>query len=91
MEAGSVICGSPATVRDQLTAFIREFRIGNLHAMLQFGSMPHDVALRNIGLFAKEVMPALKPIWEKEYQHRWWPERLGGVVGSQQTRRAEVA
>jgi Coenzyme F420-dependent N5,N10-methylene tetrahydromethanopterin reductase and related flavin-dependent oxidoreductases len=36
------IVGSPATVADQIEAFVREFRIGNLLVMLQNGSMPRD-------------------------------------------------
>jgi alkanesulfonate monooxygenase SsuD/methylene tetrahydromethanopterin reductase-like flavin-dependent oxidoreductase (luciferase family) len=80
VEAGSVICGSPATVRDQITEFAREFRIGNLHAMLQFGSMPHELAKDNISLFGEQVLPHLKQIWNDEgWQHHWWPEALGGV------------
>jgi alkanesulfonate monooxygenase SsuD/methylene tetrahydromethanopterin reductase-like flavin-dependent oxidoreductase (luciferase family) len=80
VEAGSVLCGSPATVRDQITEFAREFRIGNLHAMLQFGSMPHDLAKDNISLFAEQVLPHLRGIWDDQgYRHHWWPEALGGV------------
>ena len=64
----------------RVTEFAREFRIGNLHAMLQFGSMPPELAKDNIDLFAGQVMPELKTIWDDEgWQHHWWPERLGGV------------
>ena len=80
VEAGSVICGSPATVRDRITEFAREFRIGNLHAMLQFGSMPHELAKDNISLFAEQVLPHLQQIWtDQGWQHHWWPKALGGV------------
>jgi alkanesulfonate monooxygenase SsuD/methylene tetrahydromethanopterin reductase-like flavin-dependent oxidoreductase (luciferase family) len=80
VDAGSVICGSPATVRDQITEFVREFRIGNLHAMLQFGSMPHELAKDNISLFGEAVLPHLRDIWSDEgYDHHWWPTALGGT------------
>jgi alkanesulfonate monooxygenase SsuD/methylene tetrahydromethanopterin reductase-like flavin-dependent oxidoreductase (luciferase family) len=80
VDAGSVICGSPATVREQITEFVREFRIGNLHAMLQFGSMPHDLAKDNISLFAEQVLPHLRGIWDDEgWAHHWWPTALGGT------------
>ncbi|ALG86087.1 LLM class flavin-dependent oxidoreductase [Gordonia phthalatica] len=80
MDAGSIVCGSPDTVAETLAAHAREYRIGNLHAMLQFGSMPHELAKDNISLFASEVMPRLKNVWNDEgYDHHWWPERLGGV------------
>jgi alkanesulfonate monooxygenase SsuD/methylene tetrahydromethanopterin reductase-like flavin-dependent oxidoreductase (luciferase family) len=91
IEAGCVICGSPSTVREQLVSLVRKLRIGNLHAMLQIGSMPADLTRRNIDLFSAEVMPALKPIWEGEYEHRWWPERLGGQRQETRSRRLEAA
>jgi alkanesulfonate monooxygenase SsuD/methylene tetrahydromethanopterin reductase-like flavin-dependent oxidoreductase (luciferase family) len=80
MDAGTVICGSPSTVVDMVTEFSRDFRIGNLHAMLQFGSMPPELTKQNIDLFAADVMPHLKKIWQDEgWAHHWWPERLGGT------------
>jgi alkanesulfonate monooxygenase SsuD/methylene tetrahydromethanopterin reductase-like flavin-dependent oxidoreductase (luciferase family) len=91
VEAGSVICGSPATVRDQITDFVREFRIGNLHAMLQFGSMPHDLATDNINLFGEQVLPHLRGIWDEEgWAHHWWPESLGGTAPVQPTTNREA-
>jgi len=79
VEAGSVIVGSSATVADQLTELIRTYRIGNLHVMLQFGSMPREVARENIERFARDVLPTLRTIWQDErWEHHWWPERLGG-------------
>lgn len=79
VDAGSVICGSPDTVAEQLIDYARTYRVGNLHAMLQFGSMPHALAKDNIDLFAAEVLPRLKSVWnDAGYAHHWWPERLGG-------------
>jgi len=80
MDAGALVCGSPDTVVEQVTAHAREYRIGNLHAMLQFGSMPHSLAKDNIDLFAEQVMPRLRQLWtDQGYQHHWWPLRLGGI------------
>jgi alkanesulfonate monooxygenase SsuD/methylene tetrahydromethanopterin reductase-like flavin-dependent oxidoreductase (luciferase family) len=79
VEAGALICGSPATVAEQLRETLRSFHIGNLHAMLHFGSMPPELARRNIELFASEVMPELRPLWAEDHDHHWWPEPLGGV------------
>jgi len=68
------IVGSPATVADQIEAFVREFRIGSLLVMLQNGSMPRDLTEKNISLFASEVLPRLRPIWDAEgWEHHWWP------------------
>lgn len=79
LDSGSVICGSPDTVAEQLLTYAREYRIGNLHAMLQFGSMPHELTKDNIDLFSQAVLPRLQQLWTEEgHQHHWWPERLGG-------------
>lgn len=76
-EGQFVIAGSPATVRDQLLEVAREFRVGNLLAMLHIGSLPHELALKNIELFAREVLPHLRPLWDSEgWEHRWWPRSL---------------
>jgi alkanesulfonate monooxygenase SsuD/methylene tetrahydromethanopterin reductase-like flavin-dependent oxidoreductase (luciferase family) len=77
------IVGSPATVADQIEAFVREFRIGNLLVMLQNGSMPRDLTEKNISLFAGEVLPRLRPIWDDEgWVNHWWP-RAQGAAGRQ--------
>jgi alkanesulfonate monooxygenase SsuD/methylene tetrahydromethanopterin reductase-like flavin-dependent oxidoreductase (luciferase family) len=79
-DAGVVIAGSAATVRDQLVEYCRQYGIGNLHVMLGFGSLPKELALRNIELFARDVAPYLRDLWQDtEFEHHWWPERLGGV------------
>ena len=73
-EARSVIAGSPATVRDQILDFAKEFRIGNLLVMLQMGGMPHDLTMKNIQLFAEEVLPHLQGLWtDEDWDNRWWP------------------
>ena len=76
------IVGSPATVADRIEAFVREFRIGNLMVMLQNGSMPRDLTEKNISLFAAEVLPRLRPIWDEEgWVNHWWP-RAQGTAGA---------
>ena len=76
------IVGSPATVADQIEAFVREFRIGNLLVMLQNGSMPRDLTEKNISLFAEEVLPRLRPIWDDEgWENHWWPPARAGGRG----------
>ena len=57
-EEGFIIAGSPATVADRLIETAKTLRVGNLHALLQIGSMPHDLTEKNITLFAEEVIPA---------------------------------
>ncbi|SLN71520.1 Luciferase-like monooxygenase [Roseivivax jejudonensis] len=79
VDSGALIAGSPETVAQQLRETLSEFRIGNLHAMLHFGSMPRDLAEANIDLFADRVMPKLRDLWEG-HDHHWWPEALGGAA-----------
>ena len=56
-ENGTVIVGSGATVRERLKEFERETGLGLLVALLHFGSLPQDLTLKNLEIFAKEVMP----------------------------------
>ena len=81
-EARSVIAGSPATVRDQIIEFAKEFRIGNLLVMLQMGGMPHDLTMKNIHLFAEEVLPHL----QEHVDRRGLGEPTGGRRGSRSRR-----
>lgn len=84
VDSGALICGSPDTVADMITEFAKEYRIGNLHAMLQFGSMPSELTKYNIDLFSSEVVPRLRKVWaDEDWKHHWWPERLGGTPLSQ--------
>jgi alkanesulfonate monooxygenase SsuD/methylene tetrahydromethanopterin reductase-like flavin-dependent oxidoreductase (luciferase family) len=54
--------GTPATVRERLVRHASELGVGHLVVLLQFGSMPDHLARRNMELFAREVLPALKPL-----------------------------
>jgi alkanesulfonate monooxygenase SsuD/methylene tetrahydromethanopterin reductase-like flavin-dependent oxidoreductase (luciferase family) len=78
-EAQCVVAGSPATVRQQLQEIARDLRIGNMIVMLQMGSMPHELVMKNIDLFAREVLPAVHGLWDDQgWEHAWWPQALGG-------------
>jgi alkanesulfonate monooxygenase SsuD/methylene tetrahydromethanopterin reductase-like flavin-dependent oxidoreductase (luciferase family) len=88
VETQVAIVGSPASVSDQIEDFVREFRIGNLVVMLQNGSMPRGLTEKNISLFAEEVLPRLRPIWDEEgWENQWWPRVQGtatAVTGARQ-------
>ena len=74
-----VIGGSPASVVDQLEDAIKKLRVGNLMVLLHIGSMPHELTLKNIDLFGKEVLPKLRDIWDDDgWENHWWPEKLRG-------------
>ncbi|MGH7186692.1 MAG: LLM class flavin-dependent oxidoreductase, partial [Pseudomonadota bacterium] len=80
VDNGYVIAGSPATVRDQLLEAARNLRIGHLMVLLQIGSMPHELTLENMDLFAREVLPSLRSLWDDEgWVNHWWPASLRGA------------
>jgi alkanesulfonate monooxygenase SsuD/methylene tetrahydromethanopterin reductase-like flavin-dependent oxidoreductase (luciferase family) len=60
IELGLIICGSPATARRALESYWKDMRFGNLLVLCQFGTLPADLTRRNMELFAREVMPAVK-------------------------------
>ncbi len=76
VERGYIVAGSPATVRDRLTEVIKGLRIGQLMVLQMIGSMPKELVLKNVELFAREVVPSIKKIWADEWQDRWCPRPL---------------
>jgi len=78
VDRGFLIAGSPATVRERLMEDVQRLRVGHLLALLHFGSMPHELTLKNVELFCREVLPHLEGFWDDEWEDRWWPERLRG-------------
>jgi alkanesulfonate monooxygenase SsuD/methylene tetrahydromethanopterin reductase-like flavin-dependent oxidoreductase (luciferase family) len=77
IEKEFVVVGSPATVRDRLEAMAKRLNVGHLMVVLQFGSMSHGLAKKNIDLFAREVLPHLQKLWENQnWENHWWPKKL---------------
>jgi alkanesulfonate monooxygenase SsuD/methylene tetrahydromethanopterin reductase-like flavin-dependent oxidoreductase (luciferase family) len=77
IEREFVVVGSPATVRDKLTAIAKRLNVGHLMVALQFGSLSHAGAKKNIELFAREVLPHLQKLWEDQpWENHWWPKKL---------------
>ncbi len=60
MDGHFILAGSPATVRDQLIYILKELGTGIILCLFQIGSMPHDLALKSMNLFATEVMPQVR-------------------------------
>jgi alkanesulfonate monooxygenase SsuD/methylene tetrahydromethanopterin reductase-like flavin-dependent oxidoreductase (luciferase family) len=67
IEQGIIVCGSPDTVRKQFMDTHRLLGFQNLLCLLQFGTLPRDLTEKNIRLFAREVLPALQALTDKEY------------------------
>jgi alkanesulfonate monooxygenase SsuD/methylene tetrahydromethanopterin reductase-like flavin-dependent oxidoreductase (luciferase family) len=88
IEREFVVIGSPATVREKLEHMAKRLNVGHLMVALQFGSMPHGQAKKNIELFASDVLPHLQAVWEdKPWEHHWWPKKLR----KRQARQREMA
>ncbi len=75
VDDGYVIAGSPKTVVENLTKAVEGLRVGHLMVLLQIGSMPKDLTMKNTELFAIQVLPHIRDMWS-EYDDRWWPKPL---------------
>jgi len=51
------LVGSVETVRERLLEFVETHGLGTVLALLSFGSLPAELARKNMGLYAKEVVP----------------------------------
>ncbi len=50
--------------------------VGNVLLQLNFGNMSKDLALHNLTLAAKKVVPQLSSLFASEWEHRWMPKPL---------------
>ncbi len=45
--------------------------------LLHIGSMPHDLTIKNIELFCREVFPHFRGMWDDQWENKkWWPTTL---------------
>ncbi len=61
-ELGLFICGSAQSVRERITHYWQDLRFENLLTMLQFGTLPAELTRHNMERFARDVMPAMRPL-----------------------------
>jgi len=64
---GSVLIGSPQTVREKLLKYVLEFKVGHILALPQFGSLPDHLTRKNMELLANEVFPYVRRHAEAEF------------------------
>lgn len=57
---GMTFVGDPDYVTREIKSLMREVGAGVLMGLFQFGSLPHELARKNIELFAREVLPELR-------------------------------
>jgi hypothetical protein len=60
IESGTTLIGSPRTVLAGIERMRERTGFGILVALLQFGIVSDELRLRNMDLFAAEVMPHLR-------------------------------
>ncbi len=70
IDLGYAIVGGPDEVREKLKQLESYLGFGNLCALLQFGDMPHERAVRNMERFASEIMPAFARVGKASLGHR---------------------
>jgi alkanesulfonate monooxygenase SsuD/methylene tetrahydromethanopterin reductase-like flavin-dependent oxidoreductase (luciferase family) len=58
--SGTIVVGSPATVREKIARVREQTGFEILISLLQFGVLPDHLARRNMEMFAAEVMPKLR-------------------------------
>ncbi len=79
---GSIIVGSPATVRQKLAEYVQTSRIGHFLIQFQIGNLATELARKNLALFASEVMPHLRregaELMAREYPGGGQPPRVDG-------------
>ncbi|MCC2096079.1 MAG: LLM class flavin-dependent oxidoreductase [Hyphomicrobiales bacterium] len=82
IERGIIFCGSPDTVRRQIAEAHGELGFQEFLAMLQFGTMPAELSVRNIRLFALEVLPALQALTDRDYRGYEPPRAAAGSTST---------
>jgi alkanesulfonate monooxygenase SsuD/methylene tetrahydromethanopterin reductase-like flavin-dependent oxidoreductase (luciferase family) len=64
LEKGTLLVGSPATVREKIEAAHARSGFKVLVPMIQFGTLPDALVRKSVEMFAKDVMPTLKGLGE---------------------------
>ena len=76
LDNGYVIIGTPDQVAEKLREVVRELHVGQLMLLMQFGNMSRDLAMYNTRLYAEQVLPQIRDIWDDEWENRWWPKPM---------------
>jgi alkanesulfonate monooxygenase SsuD/methylene tetrahydromethanopterin reductase-like flavin-dependent oxidoreductase (luciferase family) len=64
LKKGMFLCGSPETVRECIEQFQKQIGFGYLLPLMQFATLPHELTMKNLELFARRVIPALRSVAE---------------------------
>lgn len=75
IDQGFIVAGSPDSVVSQMERVAETLKVGHIVCLQHIGDMPVEKTRYNTEMFAREVMPRLKPIWS-EYEDQWSPTPL---------------
>ena len=85
IEAGSLAAGSPTTVAEQLEHLMSTLRAGHLIGVFHIGDMSHELTLSSTRLFAEQVIPRVRHLWDDHDDH-WSPSPLASAYDRTTTR-----
>jgi alkanesulfonate monooxygenase SsuD/methylene tetrahydromethanopterin reductase-like flavin-dependent oxidoreductase (luciferase family) len=75
VEQGFIVAGSPQSCVEQMKNVANKLKVGHVVCLQHFGDMPTEKCMKNTELFARKVMPELRPIWG-EYEDHWSPRPI---------------
>jgi len=70
VDKGYCLVGSGDTVRKKLAGYIKDLGFGLVMPLLQIADMPHDLTMKNMELFATQVMAPIREEF-KEMSEQW--------------------
>jgi alkanesulfonate monooxygenase SsuD/methylene tetrahydromethanopterin reductase-like flavin-dependent oxidoreductase (luciferase family) len=76
IDKGYVIVGTPDEVAEKLREVATDLNVGHLMLLLQYGNMRKDLAFHNTRLFAEQVAPQLRGLFDDQWEDRWWPKPM---------------
>ncbi len=75
IERGYIVAGSPDSVCEQMEKVGKSLKCGHLVCLLHFGDMPNELCRASTELFARKVIPQVRPLWQ-DYEDRWSPRPM---------------
>jgi len=88
VERGYIIAGSPDTVAEKLNEAAQELHVGNIVLINQVGSMPRELLMKNLQMFAEEVMPKLRDTWPEYDSRHYWPSGFADSYSTPDTQKS---
>ncbi len=71
--SGQLVAGSSEQVTETLIRVCKQFKIGNVACLMALGNMSEELTRHNIRMYAEKVLPNVRPLFEDEWEHEWWP------------------